>query len=85
MLEESDEEDATINPRTEISLCETEQRETHEDADINPALGESERNHLKELLREFSDIFSDLPGNTHLGEHRIQLLREEPVRTKVKK
>ena len=85
VLEESgDDEDSGTgrDQKTEISVCENKQKETYKNADINPALEEDKREQLMGLLHAFQDIFSDVPGSTDLGEHRIHLLTDEPVRAK---
>ena len=85
VLEESgdDEEGGTgIDRKTEITVCENEQKETYKNADIYPALEEDKRDQLMGLLHAFQDKFSDVPDSTDLGEHQIQLLADEPVRAK---
>jgi len=32
-----------------------------------------------ELLEEFQDVFTDVPGLTNLGKHSITLTTEEPI------
>ena len=34
------------------------------------------------LLEEYSDIFSDVPGCTTLGVHKIELTTNEPIRVR---
>ncbi|XP_068207579.1 uncharacterized protein [Palaemon carinicauda] len=43
--------------------------------------GRSERQ-IKELVREYEDIFTDIPGTSNKGEHKIELTSHEPVRSK---
>ncbi|XP_068213208.1 uncharacterized protein [Palaemon carinicauda] len=43
--------------------------------------GRSERQ-IKELVREYEDIFTDIPGTSNKGEHKIELTSHEPVRRK---
>ena len=38
---------------------------------------------MKSLLKEYSDIFTDMPKITHLAKHRVDLTQEEPVRSKI--
>jgi len=35
------------------------------------------------LLREYKEIFSDVPKVTNLIEHKVELTQREPVRCKV--
>ena len=43
-------------------------------------LSENELKQLKALGCEFQDIFSNVPTVTNLGEHKIQLSCDRPVR-----
>lgn len=45
-------------------------------------LSESQRDDLREIVRDFEPVFSDRPGKTTLIEHDIQLSSEQPVRSK---
>ena len=56
--------------------------ETVYDVHICPDLTAQQKDELCELLNEFSDIFTDLPGKTHVAEHRIQLIDNNPIRCK---
>jgi len=59
-----------------------DQHETYEDVGVNSELTETQKQELFALLREFRDIFSDLPGITDIAEHRIQLTDNNPIRCK---
>ena len=37
---------------------------------------------IQELLKEFSDVFSDVQGTTNIVEHEIKLTSSQPVRSK---
>ena len=37
---------------------------------------------IRELLDEYSEIFSDVPRVTHLIEHKVELTETEPVKHK---
>ena len=56
--------------------------ETFEDVNINPDLENEKKQQLRDLIEEFQDIFSSKPGKTTLGEHRIELTDDTPVRCK---
>ena len=47
-----------------------QQKETVDDVDINPELSEVQCAELKQLLKEYKPIFSDVPIVTHLVEHK---------------
>ena len=54
--------------------------ETHCDVNINPELLDSQKAELKDLISEFSEIFSSQPGTTNLLEHKIALTDKTPIR-----
>ena len=56
--------------------------ESIDDVHISGELDLEQRNQLWELLREFGDIFSSIPGKTDVIEHRIVLTDGNPVRCK---
>jgi putative transposase len=49
---------------------------------INPELNLSDREKLWDLVREYSDIFSDVPTPTNLVTYDIKLKSDEPIRHK---
>ena len=48
-----------------------ERKETIDDVQISDDLSEEETKKLKELLREYQDIFSDIPQVTDIIEHKV--------------
>lgn len=56
------------------------QKETWEDVKIEESLTETQREEVRGLLREFSDILTDLPGKTSLIEHDIKMQDTEVIR-----
>ena len=56
--------------------------ETHLDVNINEALSDNQKEEVQELVAKYSDIFSSIPGTTHLVKHDIVLGDDVPVRTK---
>ncbi|GFX51067.1 retrovirus-related Pol polyprotein from transposon 412 [Trichonephila clavipes] len=46
------------------------------DVQLNSKLSQSQRGQLKELLYEYSNLFSNIPGCTDLAEHDIELESE---------
>ena len=57
-----------------VNLPSLEATETIADVKINPE--------LVELLNEYKDVLTDLPGSTHLMEHDIKLTSTDPVRSR---
>jgi len=49
---------------------------------INPDLSSEQQNEVRSLLREYKEIFSDVPKVTNLIEHKVELTQREPVRCK---
>ena len=66
----------------DISLPWLQPTETVEDVQINPELSPEKKEQLRSLVREFSDVLTDLPGITSITEHEIKLMTDEPVRSK---
>jgi len=64
-------------------LYNVQQKETVDDVDINPELSEVQCVELKQLLKEYKQIFSDVPTVTHLVEHKVELTQSEPVKCKM--
>ena len=56
-----------------------ERKETIYDVHISHDLSEEEKKQLKDLLREYQDIFSDLPQVTNIIEHKGVTKTEEPI------
>jgi len=49
------------------------QKESVNDVAINLELGTEQINEVKSLLKEYSDILTDVPKITHLAKHRVDL------------
>ena len=65
----------------DIPVFPLEATETHEDAVIgteDPQFKEQ----IKQLLSEYPDVFSDLPGTTNLEQCKIELSDDNPIRCK---
>jgi hypothetical protein len=65
----------------DLLFCPLKGSETWKDVNLCQDLGD-EKNDLKQLLREFSSVFTDLPGKTDLLECRIDVTDNTPVRQK---
>ncbi|GFW74487.1 retrovirus-related Pol polyprotein from transposon 297 [Trichonephila clavipes] len=51
-------------------------------SELNKHLHDKQMDRLRELLNKYSTCFSNNPGLTNLVEHEIQLVSDQPVRTK---
>lgn len=49
---------------------------------VAEGLQEKQRHEMRSLIEEIRDVFTDVPGNTDLAKHRIELTSEYPVRSK---
>ena len=49
---------------------------------ISKDLSKQQENQVKELLEEFKDVLTYIPGETNLIEHKINLTSDQPLRTK---
>ena len=49
---------------------------------ISDDLTEEQTIQVREMLLEFKDVLTDIPGETNLIEHKINLTSENPIRTK---
>jgi len=52
------------------------------DVKVNSELTEEQRGEVMKVLKEFQDVFTDVPGLTNLGEHLITLTTEEPIHSR---
>jgi len=76
IVEADDEVDA------ETELYKVEQKETYRDVKVSKDLSETQRKEVMDLLEEYQDVFTDVPGLTTLGEHSITLTTNEPIHSK---
>ncbi|KAK3771807.1 hypothetical protein RRG08_060205 [Elysia crispata] len=68
------------NPPLSIDTPELQQTEGTGDVNMYGGLEAAQQEQLREVLKEFSDVFTDVPGQTHLIEHDIQLTSTDPIR-----
>ena len=55
-------------------------KETYLDVQYSDKLTDEQLQQAKDLVKEFQDIFTDIPGNTDLAEHTIKLTTDDPIR-----
>ena len=68
--------------RTDLHLCQLERTEDWRDVVISESLSEQQRQDEMELLKEFDDILTDLPGTASAVKHSIKTTTEEPIHVK---
>lgn len=57
-----------------------ESTESYEDVKLDENLSVSQKAEIKNLIKEFKTIFTDVPGETDLIEHEIKLNSQRPVK-----
>ena len=58
------------------------QREGVRDVKLGDELPEDQRRVLKDLVRRYPDVFTDMPGETDVIQHQIRLTDDTPIRCK---
>ena len=58
------------------------QREGVRDVKLGDELPEDQRRVLKDLVRRYPDVFTDMPGETDVIQHQIKLTDDTPIRCK---
>ncbi|XP_033761705.1 uncharacterized protein LOC117343459 [Pecten maximus] len=81
-IEEGDGNGGAFTEDEIVTSPEPTRTETSEDVLISELLSKERRKDVQNLLDEFEDVLTDVPGKTNLGQHDIVTLTEEPVRAK---
>ena len=79
---ETSEECGVVDDESLIELACLQSKETYKDVQIADRLSPDQKQDVSDLLEEFQDIFSEMPGTTSLAEHKIELTTQSPVRQK---
>jgi len=83
VLEDEDTEDeVAVKDAETLPMYDFNEKETAKDVVISPELSAAQQNEIRELLDEYSEIFSDVPMVIHLIEHKVELIESEPVKHK---
>ncbi|KAJ8029627.1 hypothetical protein HOLleu_29069 [Holothuria leucospilota] len=75
-------EKATLTNEDLLHMPSLKAQETFKDVKVSERLDQSQRQEVIRLLGSFQDVLTDLPGRTTLGEHKIRLIDQGPVRKK---
>ena len=59
-----------------------DQKEGVRDVKLGEDLFEDQRRMLKDLTRRYPDVFTDMPGETDVIQHRVKLTDDTPIRCK---
>ena len=79
---EAPEDDGVVDDEKLLELPNTEQKETFRDVNVCSELTDEQQREVWQLLEEFQDIFTDVPGRTNLVEHKIELTTTTPINVK---
>ena len=82
VIEEEGEDDVAIKDEGWLELRPDRGEETYKDVNICTKLSKRQKKQVWELLEEYQDILTSNPAKTSLGEHRIEVTTDQPVRTK---
>ena len=78
-LEETD----TCEERSDdIKYCPLRATQTWKDVKIGTDLNEDQQREVRQLLEEYSDVLTDIPGKNNLAECNIELTYDIPLRVK---
>ena len=78
-LEETD----TCEERSDdIKYCPLRATQTWKDVKISTDLNDDQQREVRQLLEEYSDVLTDIPGKTNLAECNIELTDDIPFRVK---
>ena len=72
----------TVDDEELLELGPTAPKETAADVVLGERLTEEQRVQLEELIDRYEHIFTDVPGDSNLTEHQIEVTSEEPIRSK---
>ena len=74
------EEPDTCEERSDdIKYCPLRATQTWEDVKISADLSEDKQREVKQLLEEYSDVLTNIPGKTNLAECNIELTDDIPL------
>ena len=85
--DENDAQECVHSIKLEENMCElplpnTVQKETWRDVMVNPELPEKEQKLIWSLVKDYADIFSDVPTETNLLTYQLRVNSDEIVRLK---
>ena len=79
---EHETEIGTIDDNELLDFSGIEPTEDCKDVYVNDSLSSQQKGDVGKLLEEFQDIFTDIPGTTHLAEHVIEVSSDQAVSSK---
>lgn len=82
IIEPELEDDGVVDDENLLELRPMAGKETYVDVHVNPDLTQEQKAEVKNMVKEFSDIFTDQPGTTDLAQHTITTTIKEPIRVR---
>ncbi|XP_077987486.1 uncharacterized protein LOC144442090 [Glandiceps talaboti] len=82
VIESSDEDERDASLIELVQTVPTEMTESVENVKVSDKLHDIQQRELREVLREYSDVLTDIPGQSKLGEHDIKLTTNDPVKSR---
>ena len=77
-----DSEELAVDQDQLLNMLRLEASESYKDIVVCDKLSEQERKSVDELLAEYTDVLTDLPGRTDIVQHEINLTTDDPIRNK---
>ena len=65
-----------------LEFVNLKQKEFPGHVNVDPELSQTQQQQIREVLRHYPETLSDLPGKTHVVEHKIRLTSDTPFRIK---
>jgi len=75
-------EDGVIEEKNLLQLATSKSKESYKDVKIGDSLNKEQKKEITDLVYEYRDIFTEIPGTTDLGEHTIDVTMKEAVRVR---
>ena len=79
VIAEEEEEDVNSEDIKQIPLINVK---VNSGIDINKELTETQKRQVDDMVHEYKEIISDIPGKTSAGTHKIELLDSKPINVK---
>ncbi|XP_069108215.1 uncharacterized protein, partial [Argopecten irradians] len=82
VTDEDESEDDDFPPGNIITIPPPTRTESIDDVAVSELLTSDQTTDIRNILAEFEDVLTDVPGKTNLGKHDIKTTTCEPVRVK---
>ncbi len=79
---EYEEDEGVIDEEELLTLGQVDSKEDVTNVEIGEELTHRQEEEIRHVLEEFQEVFTDIPGETRLIEHKIEMTEEGPVKAK---